>query len=81
MNKQEIMKMTFICPGLIERELTLHADGVEIPLKFTGGSMGYNGVIPGRYVTDNAAIQHIIMHSKQYKDKRIVLLESKERKG
>lgn len=63
--------ITFIAPGLLEFKMTLNVGGALLPICFSGGSMGSNGVLPARYTTDNQAIQKIIMESPQFKSKRI----------
>ena len=67
---KEIRK-TYASRGLLEWHVMLKADGVTLGIDFAGGTMGANGIIPGRYVTSNPAIQRLIEASPQYRCGRI----------
>lgn len=68
------MKTTYISKGLLELHITLNAGGAEIPIHFTGGTIGSNGVISARFTTDNPAIQKLIEKSEYFRKRRIVKL-------
>lgn len=77
---------TYAVKGLIEWVMTLDVGGALIRIKFMGGSMGSNGVIPAKYTTDSPVIQRLIEESKEYKNKRIYLhtnvkIEEKKKGG
>lgn len=71
------MTKTYIARGLLEWQLALKISGAVIRICFSGGSMGSNGVIPAKYVTDNPAIQSIIEKSEYFKNGRIYCLKGK----
>ena len=68
------MKKIYGARGMLDWQLALNVKGAIVRICFSGGSMGSNGVIPARYVTENEAIQKIIEKSLPYKDGRIILL-------
>ena len=68
------MKKIYGARGMLDWQLALDVKGAIVRICFSGGSMGSNGVIPARYVTENEAIQKIIEESLPYKDGRIILL-------
>ncbi|MCH5228545.1 MAG: hypothetical protein J1F12_00940 [Muribaculaceae bacterium] len=68
------MKKTYAVRGLLEWQVALEVTGAILRICFSGGSMGSNGVIPAKYITDNEAIQHIIEQSAHFKSGRIILL-------
>lgn len=65
------MKETYCARGLLDWQMALNVGGAIIKICFSGGSMGTNGVIPARYITDNEAIQKIIEDTKYYKSGKI----------
>lgn len=68
------MRKTYAARGLLDWQIALNAGGAIIRICFTGGSMGTNGVLPAKYVTDNPAVQHLIEKSDHFKRGRIILL-------
>lgn len=68
------IKKTYAVRGLLEWHLLLHANGVDIPIRFSGGTMGSNGVIGGRYSTDNPVIQRLIESTSHFRRNRIYIL-------
>lgn len=67
------MAKTYAAKGLIEWQLALNVCGAIIRLRFIGGSMGSNGVIPAKYTTDNTALQKLIESSPQFKAGKIYI--------
>lgn len=66
-------RKTYGVRGLLEWKMTLRAGKARIKVAFTGGSMGGNGVVPAKYVTDNPAIQRLIEDSKHFRSGRVYL--------
>lgn len=64
---------TYAARGLLDWQMAINAGGAIIRLRFSGGSMGSNGVIPAKYTTDNPVIQHLIETSEHFKNGRIYL--------
>lgn len=68
------MKKTYIARGMLEWHLLLRAGNAMIPVAFTGGSMGANGIIGAKFTTDNPALQKMIEASEFYRKHRICIL-------
>lgn len=66
-------RKTYAARGLLDWQLALNVAGAIIRICFSGGSMGSNGVIPAKYVTDNSAIQKIIESHKFFKCGKIYI--------
>lgn len=75
-----MIKKTYAARGLLDWQLALNVGGAIIRICFSGGSMGSNGVVPAKYVTENPAIQRIIEETDQYKSGRIFVY-SAEKEG
>lgn len=69
------MRKTYAARGLLDWQMALNVGGAILKICFSGGSMGSNGVVPARYVTDNEAIQHLIEKTPQFKKGKIILLD------
>lgn len=69
-------RKTYVARGLLDFRMALNIGVAIIRITFSGGSMGSNGVISARYVTDNEAIQHIIEKSDYFKSGKIYLLNT-----
>ena len=72
MEKKITTKETYMVKGLLEWRHLLRCGGALIPVEFTGGMMSGNGMVPGRFTTDNPVIQKLIKESKEFKDNLIV---------
>ena len=66
-----MIRKTYAARGLLDYQMTLDIAGAIIRLRFTGGSMGTNGVISAKYTTDNQVLQKLIEKSPQYREGRI----------
>ncbi len=66
-------RKTYGVRGLLEWKMTLRAGKARIRVAFTGGSMGGNGVIPAKYVTDSPAIQRLIESSGYFRSGMVYL--------
>ena len=65
---------TYAVKGLIECVMNINVGGALLKLRFSGGNMGMNGVIPANYSTDNEALQEMIENSHEFVNlKRIYL--------
>ena len=73
------MTKSYAARGLIEWQMALNVCGAILRFKFTGGSMGSNGVIPAKYTTDNEAIQKLIENSDYFKSGRVYLCNRPKR--
>ena len=62
----ETKTKTYAARGLIEWRLALTVAGVIIYVDFTGGTMGSNGVLPGKYTTSDPLIQKLIEESEHF---------------
>ena len=56
----------YIAKGLLEFRMTINVGGAMVRIPFTDGAMGYNGIIPASFITDNAALQAMIEDSRQF---------------
>lgn len=65
---------TYAARGMLDWQMALDIKGAIVKIRFSGGSMGPNGVIPARYPTENEAIQKIIENTREYRTGRIFLL-------
>ena len=65
------MRITYAAKGMIEWQMALDVKGAIVRICFTGGSMGTNGVIPAKYVTENEVMQRLIESTKEFKSGRI----------
>ena len=70
------MKKTYAARGLLEWQMVIDVKGALLRICFSGGSMGTNGVLAARYVTDNPAIQKMIENSEQFRKGIVYLLQS-----
>lgn len=64
---------TYAARGLLEYLLPVACEGARLRLHFEGGSMGTNGILPGKYSTSNRALQMIIEGSPPFKSGKIYL--------
>lgn len=71
-------RKTYAARGLLDWQIALNVGGAIIRVCFSGGSMGSNGVIPAKYVTDSIVMQRVIEDSDYYKSGRIVLYHTEE---
>ena len=69
-------KKVYAARGLLDFQVALNVGGAIVRLCFSGGTMGSNGVIPAKYVTDNPVIQRFIEDSTQFKNNRIYLYQT-----
>lgn len=69
-------KTTYIVKGLLEWQFLLRTGGAELPVHFTGGTMGSNGVIGARYVTANPVIKKLIEASPEFRSGKIRILRT-----
>lgn len=74
-------RKTYAARGLLDWQMALNVGGAIIRICFSGGSMGSNGVIPAKYVTENEAIQKIIESTPFFTTGKIILLSSVPLKG
>ena len=74
-----MVKKTYAAAGLLDYKMTLNVNGAFLRLCFSGGSMGYNGVISAKYSTDNPALQRMIENSEQFRSGRIYLFKEERR--
>ena len=65
------MMKTYISRGLLEWHAKLKVDRAYVIINFTGGSMSSGGLVPGRFSTDNPALQKIIESSVEFKTNKI----------
>lgn len=66
-------RKTYGAKGLLEFRMTLRAGTAKVRINFTDGSMGSNGVVSAKYVTDNAAIQQLIEGSAHFRRGKVFL--------
>ena len=71
--KEPVRVKTYAVKGLIEWQLALNIGGAILKLKFTGGRMGTNGVLPAKFTTDSKALQQIIEKSDHFRKQKIFL--------
>ena len=69
-----MIRKTYAARGMIDWQMALNIKGAIIKICFSGGSMGSNGVIPAKYVTDNEVIQYLIEQCPEYEAGRIYLI-------
>lgn len=68
-----MLRKTYAARGLLEFLMVVPVAGATLRLRFSGGTMGSNGIVPAKYVTDNEAIQKIIEKSPQFESGRVYL--------
>ena len=73
-----MLQKTYAARGLLEFQMALTGSGAILRICFSGGSMGFNGVVAAKYTTDNPAIQRMIESSDHFKDGRVYLYSSEE---
>ena len=69
-------RKTYAARGMLDWQMALNVGGALLRIRFSGGSMGSNGVIPAKYITDNEVIQHLIEESREFKSGRIFLYKA-----
>lgn len=73
-DEKPTVKKIYAARGLLEWQFVLKTSGAFIRICFSGGRMGASGVIPARYVTDNAVIQYLIENTPEYHSGKIYSL-------
>ena len=66
-------KKTYAARGLLDFQMAINIGGAILRLCFSGGSMGFNGVVSAKYSTDNPAIQKMIEKSPHFLNHRVYL--------
>lgn len=66
-------RKTYAARGLLDWQMALNIGGAVLKIRFAGGAMGSNGVVPAKYSTDNEAIQKMIENTRHFKCGKIFI--------
>ena len=67
------MRKTYIAPGMLDWQMCVALGEAKVRIRFTGGFISPNGLVPAQFATDQAALQKIIEGSPQFSRRRVVI--------